>query len=374
MRKFLILVVTAAAIGVFISQTREPEGEASAADAAPPAMGSAAEVADAATPAPAAREASAPPASSPRPAPAEAPARAAAPSPAPEEPPAQRTHSEPAPAPQQPDTDATPRQVASRPDAEPTETASSQERPALSAVAELPTDAPALERAAALLKDGERVEARRILSAVYREGPTEHRAVALKALNRINSELVFNPRCTEGAVVHTVSGGETLGRIGGKHKVNWRGIQRLNGVDPRRIRKDQQLKILPGEREILVDKSDFRLALFIDGYFIKQYPIGHGKDNKTPTGKFTIDEMMIEPDWYPPWGGVVRYGEKGHLIGERWLGLADQPGAAGYGIHGTSDPQSIGTLCSNGCIRMLNEDVKELYDFVTSGTTVTIVE
>ncbi|MEF8787559.1 MAG: L,D-transpeptidase, partial [Planctomycetota bacterium] len=71
---------------------------------------------------------------------------------------------------------------------------------------------------------------------------------------------------------------------------------------------------------------------------------------------------------------VVEYGEEGHLLGVRWMGFKDKPEASGYGIHGTNDPSSIGTQCSNGCIRMRNEAVKELFTFVTKGTRVTIKE
>jgi lipoprotein-anchoring transpeptidase ErfK/SrfK len=114
--------------------------------------------------------------------------------------------------------------------------------------------------------------------------------------------------------------------------------------------------------------------LFINGEFIKEYGVGLGKDNKTPVGTFVIDRMLVNPDWYPPEGGVIKYGEKGHLIGDRWLGFKDLPGLVGFGIHGTNEPASIGTLCSNGCIRLLNEEAIELFDFVTPGTMVTIVE
>jgi lipoprotein-anchoring transpeptidase ErfK/SrfK len=46
----------------------------------------------------------------------------------------------------------------------------------------------------------------------------------------------------------------------------------------------------------------------------------------------------------------------------------------GYGIHGTNDPSSIGTSASNGCIRMNNRDVEELYDILPYGVDVEIVE
>ncbi len=232
-----------------------------------------------------------------------------------------------------------------------------------------------LKRGLALMKKGRSLKARKVLTAVYRNAGEAERERARRALHKINRELVFNPRVVDGARVHTVQSGETLSTIADQYDVNWRMIQRINGIDrPGLIRVGQKLKVLDGPRRIVVDKSDFRLTLFIDGVFIREYAVGLGKNNKTPEGEFEVEEMLIKPDWYPPWGGVVEYGDEDHLIGVRWIGLSDQPGASGYGIHGTSDPDSIGKMCSNGCIRMLNESVKELYDFVNSGTKVIIKE
>ncbi|MFP4026707.1 MAG: L,D-transpeptidase family protein [Candidatus Brocadiia bacterium] len=237
------------------------------------------------------------------------------------------------------------------------------------------TDSEPVRRARELLEEGNKVEARRVLTDIYLNGSPAAREIAHRCLRKINEELVFNPRNIDGAKIHVVKAGDTLGKIGRKYGVNWRMIRRINGLSRGgMIRLNQQLKILTGDCEILVDKSDYRLTLFIDGVFIKQYPVGLGKNDRTPTAEFTIDDMLVEPDWYPPGGGVIEYGEKGHLIGERWLGLCDKPGAAGLGIHGTNEPESIGKMCSNGCIRMLNKDVKELYDLVKVGTKVKIVE
>jgi len=236
-------------------------------------------------------------------------------------------------------------------------------------------DAAALEQAKKLVREGKRLEARRLLTQLYLHAGPALRPAAREALDAINRELVFNPQCTEGATIHVVERGQMLQTIARQYKVPWQAIARINAIDrPERVREKQKLKIITGPPEILIDKSDFRLALFINGEFIKEYRIGHGKDNKTPTGTFVIEQMMVRPDWYPPEGGVIKYGEKGYLIGERWMGFQNQPGATGLGIHGTSEPETIGTLCSNGCIRLLNEEVVELYDFVTPGTKVTIVE
>ncbi|MDP6106824.1 MAG: L,D-transpeptidase family protein, partial [Candidatus Brocadiia bacterium] len=232
-----------------------------------------------------------------------------------------------------------------------------------------------MERAAELTQASKRLEARKLLSAHYVASDGRVRQVVRQILDGINKELVFNPACIEGAAVHVVKHGEMLSSIAAKYRVNWRGIQRLNRiVDVRKIRPKQKLKILTGHRQVLVDKSEFLLALFIDGHFIKQYPIGHGKDNKTPTGDFIIETAEINPPWTRPDGKVIKHGEKGHLIGDRWLGFKDKPGATGLGIHGTTESKSIGTLCSNGCIRMHNKDVIELFDLLTRGTRVRIVD
>jgi lipoprotein-anchoring transpeptidase ErfK/SrfK len=47
---------------------------------------------------------------------------------------------------------------------------------------------------------------------------------------------------------------------------------------------------------------------------------------------------------------------------------------AGYGIHGTVDPQSLGKQVTQGCVRMANNEVEELYSIVPEGTEVAIVD
>ena len=194
-------------------------------------------------------------------------------------------------------------------------------------------------------------------------------------LDEINRELVFNPRCIRGAGVYTVQAGDSLWQIGKDQGVNWRMIQRVNRLeDPGHIGVGQQLKIFTGKFSTVSYKGDFRLALLYEGVYVKEYPIGIGIDDKTPTGAFTVSEIEEKPTWYKPGGGVIPYGDEGNLLGERWIGFADEPGASGIGIHGTHDESSIGTKCSNGCLRMRNADVIELFDFMTVGSRAEIKE
>ncbi len=94
----------------------------------------------------------------------------------------------------------------------------------------------------------------------------------------------------------------------------------------------------------------------------------------TPLGRFAIATKERNPTWNPPdsdWArglGPVPPGP-GNPLGTRWMGLS----AYGYGIHGTPNPETIGTAASHGCIRMYIRESEWLFERVRVGTTVFIV-
>jgi lipoprotein-anchoring transpeptidase ErfK/SrfK len=146
---------------------------------------------------------------------------------------------------------------------------------------------------------------------------------------------------------------------------------RINNKHRTSIKVGERLKILKGNVTVLVDKSDYTLTLLLDGRFIKQYQVGTGKSDKTPEGKFVIDNKLKNPVWYSP-DGIYQFGDPKNVLGTRWIGFEDKKGLYGYGIHGTTDPDSIGKEMSNGCVRLKNEDVEDLFDYVKAKMTVVI--
>lgn len=96
------------------------------------------------------------------------------------------------------------------------------------------------------------------------------------------------------------------------------------------------------------------LTLYRNGILFKTYPVATGKPTTpTPIGSFTIVNKQVNP---------------GGPFGTRWMGLSKPH----YGIHGTNNPASIGTSSSNGCVRMYNNDVEDLFNYVSVGTSVRI--
>jgi len=110
--------------------------------------------------------------------------------------------------------------------------------------------------------------------------------------------------------------------------------------------------------EIIVDKSNHRLAVVSGDVILRNYEVGLG-GNKTPEGKFVISEKVKDPN-----------GSSTGAFGSRGMTLSDTR----YGIHGTDEPKSMGKDESLGCVRMKKEDIEELYDLVPMGTPVTIAQ
>lgn len=125
-----------------------------------------------------------------------------------------------------------------------------------------------------------------------------------------------------------------------------------------------------GSPSIVINIAARTLSHYTGGVLVKEYPIAIGKPSTpSPLGEFEVIEKIINPWWFPTTPGMepVPSGPANPL-GYRWIGFAST-----YGVHGTNMPWSVGTAASKGCIRMLEEDVEELFPHVFLGTPVTII-
>lgn len=232
-----------------------------------------------------------------------------------------------------------------------------------------------LDTASKYLKEGKKYEARNILSDLFINSTIPEKQKEIKdQLDKLNEEIIFSPLPSPDAIMYTVQPGDVLARIAKRYNTTYELIMKINGKIPNRLNIGDQLKILTGKTKILVSKQDFTLLLLLNDKYVKQYRVATGKNNKTPVGTFEVKNKMKEPVWYSPDGGVFPYGHRENILGTRWIGFKDKPNLYGYGIHGTTQPETIGMAASNGCIRMLNSEVEELYDFVTSDTEIIIQE
>lgn len=119
---------------------------------------------------------------------------------------------------------------------------------------------------------------------------------------------------------------------------------------------------------IEVHLADYRLELYNDDTLAHSFPIGIAKDNTpTPGGKYYTTELLQPPDPNSVYGRYA-YGLSG--FSEVLTTFNGGPGQ--LGIHGTNDPNSIGTKASSGCIRLLNDDVATLAATLPLGVPVVV--
>ncbi len=219
----------------------------------------------------------------------------------------------------------------------------------------------------------------------------EAKRQAIDAITTVNASLFFSSTVNPADALmttYTIKSGDALSKIARKAGMaaDWRMIMRLNGIkDPNRIRAGQVLKVPTCTFHAVVSKSEYRLYLYAgegsDRVLVATYPVGLGEHNSTPTGAFMLKpgSKLVNPEWRNPrTGEFFKSDDPKNPIGERWIGLqgvdAGNSKAMSYGIHGTTDPASIGKQASMGCVRLKDADVEVIYEALTEpNSTIVIV-
>ena len=148
-------------------------------------------------------------------------------------------------------------------------------------------------------------------------------------------------------------------------------------IDPRLRRQivNYQGREAPGT--VIIDTPNTFLYYVLGNGRAVRYGIGVGREGFTWSGVQTVARKSEWPDWYPPAEMIARQpylprfvaGGESNPLGARAMYL----GNSAYRIHGTNSPSTIGGRVSSGCIRMLNEDVIDLYERVNIGTKVVVL-
>jgi lipoprotein-anchoring transpeptidase ErfK/SrfK len=170
--------------------------------------------------------------------------------------------------------------------------------------------------------------------------------------------------------VYEVQKGDTITRIAKKFGTTPELIMKSNDLKDPTIQVGRKLKVNTAKFSIVVDKSQNILTLKSGQDIVKTYRVSTGKNSCTPVGTFKITNKIVDPLWYKGPGMVIPAGDPKNVLGSRWLGISKPS----YGIHGTVQPDSIGESVTEGCVRMKNSDVEELYVIVPEGTEVVITD
>ena len=227
-----------------------------------------------------------------------------------------------------------------------------------------------LSQARALEAKGNLLEAKLLYQKLVNDFPGSCDVIDWqKKAENINIKLLFSPIITPKSVSYSIKPGDTLNKIAREYKTTPELIMKSNNISGSLIIPGRKIKVWNSLFTILVDKSQNVLMLKSDEEIFKTYIVSTGKNNCTPVGTFKIVNKLLNPTWFKA-GAVVSPESPENVLGTRWMGFD----LSGYGIHGTTQPQELGKQVTQGCVRLSNSDVQELYSIVPVGTEVTIIE
>lgn len=239
---------------------------------------------------------------------------------------------------------------------------------------------------------GNLLEGRRLLSEQLVGNPTLSAADAQAirdALTSANRKLVFSPEVIPGDTVsryYTIQPGDRMVRIANQHKVTSQFLALINNIDPNRINVGQRIKVVGGPFHAVVDKSDFRMDIFVNDSagrktYVRSFIVGLGEADSTPVGNWIVaaGRKVQDPAWANPrTGEYFAANDPKNPIGEYWLALEGTDEATkafrGYGIHGTIDPASVGHQASMGCVRLLDADIELVYKMLVDGQSTVVIQ
>jgi L,D-transpeptidase ErfK/SrfK len=204
---------------------------------------------------------------------------------------------------------------------------------------------------------------------------------------------------TAPPLYHQVAGGEqeiviekrtSVDRFALEQGVRWVTIVRQNSLKkPYKLKPGMVIKInnrhiVPTELQngLLINLPELRLYYFKDGAYQRRYALAVGKPSwPTPTGNYKVYEKRKNPIWRVPASIQEEMEERGWEVQTKVLPGPKNPlgkyfiatTAWGVGIHATNRPWTVGYFVSHGCIRMLPNEIEQLFPQVEVGTPVKII-
>jgi lipoprotein-anchoring transpeptidase ErfK/SrfK len=164
----------------------------------------------------------------------------------------------------------------------------------------------------------------------------------------------------------------------------------LSQIDPQFLRRTVSYPTGEPPGTIVIDPQNHFLYLVQGGGQAIRYGVGVGRQGFGWSGIANIRERREWPDWYPPKEMVARQPELRRQLSELQSGIGMAGGSRNplgsralylwqgnkdtlFRIHGTVEPWTIGSSVSSGCIRMINQDVIDLYQRTPIGAKVVVL-
>ena len=215
--------------------------------------------------------------------------------------------------------------------------------------------------------------------------------------SQMGKKMLTRRSCVTALAVGTILGTGTLKSSDAEARYFDTATRRWVEGEPVRLRLDQRkvpAKFKRRNVNISTSQEPGTVVIHTDEKFLYyitgrnkaiRYGVGVGREGFGWNGEVAIRRKTEWPVWIPPQEMIQRERENGRELPPRMEGGPENPlGARAmylykgkqdtlYRIHGTNQPWSIGLNLSSGCIRMMNQDVEDLYERVDIGTKVIVI-
>lgn len=213
-------------------------------------------------------------------------------------------------------------------------------------------------------------QARTNLEQILKRPDSPARDEAEFLLGDINMRLLKSPQPGPDDILYTIKKGDSIWKLERELKVPGDLIVGINNLRPNALTVGMQIKIPKITPSLVIDKARRTLTIKNGGAFLKKYRVGiHRLDSRVPAGEYTIQQKLDKGVDYtdPHTGATIKAGDPSNPLGTKFLQLRRD-----IGIHGTTNPELVGTYTDVGWIMMLDKDLEEIYTLVRKGTPVSI--
>jgi len=235
-----------------------------------------------------------------------------------------------------------------------------------------------IQHAMTQLQGGNLIAARDSLNVVMGMQMTpEYRAGVKQKMTELAEQWLFSSTVFPGDTLtemYTVKPGEALATIGKRYNVPYEILMQINKIKrAESLQAGQNLKVIKGPFNVQVCKSTFTLDLYLGGnMYVKSYKVGLGAPgSETPSGRWSVAPAgkFVFPQWTDPaTKRVYKPSDPDYPLGSRYIAIrgleAHNKELEGFALHGTKEPESIGKRSSQGCVRLFNGDVIEVYNLL----------
>jgi len=243
-----------------------------------------------------------------------------------------------------------------------------------------PEAAELIAKATALISEAPSkiIEARDRLNEVMRiPMSVQQRAFVKDQLSKLADKWLFSRTVFPGDELcesYRVKSGDQLRIIGERYKVPYEIIMQINNIRvAQNLQAGETIKVVNGPFHAKVYRSTFTMDVYLQNTFVRSFSVGLGKaESETPMGLWRVKPggKLVRPPWYDKVANRTYHPEDpDYPLGSRWIALEGLTEAArdriGFAIHGTKEPEQIGSAGSRGCIRMHNGDAILVYDLLT---------